>query len=92
MKERPFEVGNQVLISSHRKLLLFQRQCGERCGNVGTMILAGTADRASRGASIALQHYAIAFARFGSSCDQDRSTLMSASTGSGLSLHWLSSE
>src|SRR5271166_6004805 len=34
---RSFEVGNQVLISSHRKLLLSKKSNGgERCGNVGT--------------------------------------------------------
>src|SRR6516162_953470 len=33
---RSFEVGNQVLISSHRKLLLSKSNGGERCGNVGT--------------------------------------------------------
>jgi len=33
---RPFEVGNQVLISSHRKLLLSKANGGERCGNIGT--------------------------------------------------------
>ena len=32
----PFEVGNQVLISSHRKLLSSKADGGERCGNVGT--------------------------------------------------------
>jgi hypothetical protein len=32
----PFEVGNQVLISSHRKLLLSKSDGGERCGNGGT--------------------------------------------------------
>jgi hypothetical protein len=31
----PFEVGNQVLISSHRKLLS-SKAMGERCGNAGT--------------------------------------------------------
>ena len=31
---RSFEVGNQVLISSHRKLLCFKRHGGERCGKV----------------------------------------------------------
>jgi phage terminase large subunit-like protein len=34
--------------------------------HVGTMIPAGTTDRASRGASIALQHYSTAFDCFGS--------------------------
>jgi hypothetical protein len=33
---RPFEVGNQVLISSHRKLLSSKAMVGERCGKVGT--------------------------------------------------------
>jgi hypothetical protein len=33
---RSFEVGNQVLISSHRKLLLVKSNGGERCGKVGT--------------------------------------------------------
>jgi hypothetical protein len=32
----PFEVGNQVLISSHRKLLLSKSNGGERCGKAGT--------------------------------------------------------
>jgi hypothetical protein len=32
---RPFEVGNQVLISSHRKLLWSKSHGGERCGKVG---------------------------------------------------------
>ena len=43
----PFGFGNQVLISSHRKLL---RKCrgGERCGNTGTMILAGAVERGER--------------------------------------------
>jgi hypothetical protein len=32
----PFKVGNQVLISSHRKLLFVKSNGGERCGNAGT--------------------------------------------------------
>jgi hypothetical protein len=32
---RSFEFGNQVLISSHRKLLCSKRHGGERCGKVG---------------------------------------------------------
>jgi hypothetical protein len=32
----PFGVGSQVLISSHRKLLLSKSNGGERCGNAGT--------------------------------------------------------
>jgi hypothetical protein len=31
----PFEVGNQVLISSHRKLLSSKSDGGERCGKAG---------------------------------------------------------
>jgi hypothetical protein len=33
---RSFEVGNQVLISSHRKLLSSKSDGGERCGKAGT--------------------------------------------------------
>ena len=44
----PFEVGNQVLISSHRKLLRLKSDGGERCGNAGTMILAGMVGRGER--------------------------------------------
>src|SRR6516164_6599213 len=33
---RSFEVGNQVLISSHRKLLSLKSDGGERCGKAGT--------------------------------------------------------
>ena len=32
----PFGFGNQVLISSHRKLLWPKSHGGERCGNAGT--------------------------------------------------------
>src|SRR6266436_9654314 len=32
----PFEVGNQLLISSHSKLLSSKAMGGERCGNAGT--------------------------------------------------------
>src|SRR5229473_4921913 len=32
----PFEVGNQVLISSHSKLLSSKAMGGERCRNAGT--------------------------------------------------------
>src|ERR1700687_6502998 len=32
----PFEVGNQVLISNHRKLLWSKSHGGERCGKAGT--------------------------------------------------------
>jgi hypothetical protein len=44
----PFEFGNQVLISSHRKLLLVKSRGGERCGNAGTMIPAGKVGRGER--------------------------------------------
>ena len=33
---RSFEVGNQVLISSHRKLLSSKNDGGERCEKAGT--------------------------------------------------------
>jgi hypothetical protein len=36
MKEGPFEFGNQVLISNHRKPLSSKANGGERCGNVRT--------------------------------------------------------
>ena len=45
---RSFEVGNQVLISSHRKLLSSKSDGGERCGKVGTKILTGTVERGER--------------------------------------------
>ena len=32
----PFEIGNQVLVSSHRKLLWSKSHGGEHCGNGGT--------------------------------------------------------
>jgi hypothetical protein len=44
----PFEFGNQVLISSHRKLLRLKCRGGERCGNAGTMIPAGKVERGER--------------------------------------------
>jgi hypothetical protein len=47
MKEGPFEVGNQVLISSHRKLLLFKSNGGERCGKIGTRYSSEEAKAAS---------------------------------------------
>jgi hypothetical protein len=33
---RPFEVGDQVLASSHRKLLVVKSDGSERCGKAGT--------------------------------------------------------
>jgi hypothetical protein len=44
----PFEAGSQVPVSSHRKLLSFKSDGGERCGNAGTMILAGKVERGER--------------------------------------------
>jgi hypothetical protein len=42
----PFEFGNQVPISSHRKLL--RLNFVERCGNVGTVIPAGKVEGGER--------------------------------------------
>ena len=44
----PFEFGDQEPISSHRKLLWVKSHGGERCGNAGTMISAGTVERGER--------------------------------------------
>ena len=44
----PFEVGNQVLISSHRKLLSSKAMVVSVAGNVGTMIPAGKVERGER--------------------------------------------
>src|ERR1035437_5265634 len=43
----PFVVGNQVLISSHRKLLSSKSDGGERCGNGGTRSRQATLREAS---------------------------------------------
>jgi hypothetical protein len=45
---RSFEVGNQVLISSHRKLLLSKAMVVSVAANVGTMIPAGRVERGER--------------------------------------------
>ena len=45
----PFGFGDRELIPSHRKLLLSKKSNGgERRGNVGTMIPAGTVERGER--------------------------------------------
>jgi hypothetical protein len=44
----PFEFGNQVLISSHRKLLRSRAGVGSVAGNAGTMIPAGMVERGER--------------------------------------------
>jgi hypothetical protein len=44
----PFELGNQVLISNHRKLLWSKSHGGERCGKVGNWIPAGMIERGER--------------------------------------------
>src|SRR5258708_5022297 len=43
----PFGFGNQVLISSHRKLLRSKSCGGERCGNAGTRIRQAPSREAS---------------------------------------------
>jgi hypothetical protein len=45
---RPFEFGNQVLISSHRKQLSSKSDGGERCRHVGTKIPTGKVERGER--------------------------------------------
>ena len=44
----PFEVGNQVLISSHCKLLSSKAMVVSVAGNVGTEIPAGKVERGER--------------------------------------------
>jgi hypothetical protein len=47
-EERSFGVGNQVLISSHRKLLSSKAMVVNVCGNVGTKIPVGKIERGER--------------------------------------------
>jgi hypothetical protein len=44
----PFGFGDRELIPSHRKLLLSKAMVVNVCGNVGTMIPAGTVERGER--------------------------------------------
>jgi hypothetical protein len=53
MKEGPSGSVIRSLIPSHRKLLWSKGHGGERCGNVGTMIPAGTVERGERKRTVA---------------------------------------
>src|ERR1039458_5467831 len=48
----PFEVGNQLLISSHRKLLWSKSHGGERCGKSRNKNPAGMIERGERKVSL----------------------------------------
>ena len=48
MKEGPSGFGDRELIPSDPKLLAARNRSGERCGNVGMLIRAGTVERGER--------------------------------------------